>query len=120
MDKNAFLDAMNVSRWRSADTPGKPYLVLHDLDADMSNNQLLTQVLKLLNVDLEQCEFDCKPISGMQVVWDMRKVKMRPRVAWVVTSPLADILPNADEKQQLWQQVVTHLNQQTSESAAHA
>ncbi|MBB1383114.1 hypothetical protein H5071_14480, partial [Shewanella sp. SR41-2] len=72
MDKSAFLDAMNITRWLSADKPLKPYLVLHDLDADLSDQMFIHDVLCLLNVDIDQCEFDCEMIKGPQVIWDMR------------------------------------------------
>ena len=118
MDKSAFLDAMNITRWRSADKPLKPYLVLHDLDADLSEQQFIADVLGLLKVDIEQCEFDCEMIKGPQVVWDMRKVKVRPRVAWIVSTPLVELHSNAVEKRQLWQQISLHIdksNPSTSE-----
>ncbi|WP_137222726.1 hypothetical protein [Shewanella sp. MEBiC00475] len=110
MDKSVFLDAMNITRWRCADKPLKPYLVLHDIDADLSDQTLISDVLGLLNVDIDQCEFDCEMIKGPQVVWDMRKVKTRPRVAWVVSAPVSDLLIHPDEKRQLWQQIILHIN----------
>ncbi|WP_394130461.1 hypothetical protein [Shewanella maritima] len=115
MDKTAYLDAMNITRWRSADKPGKPYMVLHDLDADMHEHDFINRVLCLMGVDPQQCDFDCTLVSGPQVVWDMRKVKMRPRVAWVVTSPLVDILQSAESKRDLWQQIVSYKNTQASD-----
>ena len=110
MDKTAYLDAMNITRWRSADKPGKPYLVLHDVDADLSEQGFIQQVLAQLDVLPEQCDFDCELHKGPQVVWDMRKVKMRPRVGWLVSSPLSEVIQSADEKRQLWQQICQHRN----------
>jgi DNA polymerase III psi subunit len=110
MDKSAYLDAMNITRWLSADKPLKPYLVLHDLDADLSQQQFITDVLGLLKVDIELCEFDCEMVKGPQVIWDMRKVKVRPRVAWIVSVPLAELRAQADEKRLLWQQISLHLD----------
>ena len=112
MDQSAFLDAMNITRWRSADKPSKPYLVLHDLDADLSDETLMVDVLRLLGVEIEQCEFDCEMVKGPQVVWDMRKVKVRPRVAWIVSAPLSDLPVNLQEKRQLWLQISQHLDKQ--------
>ncbi|GGP87085.1 hypothetical protein [Shewanella ulleungensis] len=112
MDQSAFLDAMNITRWRSADKPSKPYLVLHDLDADLSDETLMVDVLRLLGVEIEQCEFDCEMVKGPQVVWDMRKVKVRPRVAWIVSAPLSDLPVNPQEKRQLWLQISQHLDKQ--------
>ena len=110
MDKIAFLDAMNITRWRCADKPLKPYLVLHDIDADLSDQTLINDVLGLLNIDIEQCEFDCEMVKGPQVVWDMRKVKTRPRVAWVVSAPINKLSTEPDEKRQLWQQIILQIN----------
>ncbi|GGQ17742.1 hypothetical protein [Shewanella litoralis] len=115
MDQSAFLDAMNITRWRSADKPSKPYLVLHDLDADLSDETLIVDVLRLLGVEIEQCEFDCEMVKGPQVVWDMRKVKVRPRVAWIVSAPLSDLPVNPQEKRQLWLQISQHLDKQQTD-----
>ncbi len=119
MDQSAFLDAMNITRWRSADKPIKPYLVLHDLDADLSDETLIADVLRLLSVKIEDCEFDCEMVKGPQVVWDMRKVKVRPRVAWIVSAPLSDLPVNPQEKRQLWQQISQHLDKQHSTDGGH-
>ncbi|MGI2179856.1 hypothetical protein [Shewanella frigidimarina] len=121
MDKSAFLDAMNITRWLSADKPLKPYLVLHDLDADLSDQMFIHDVLRLLNVDIDQCEFDCEMIKGPQVIWDMRKTKVRPRVAWVVSASLTDLHALVDEKRHLWQQISQHLDktQQLSKGETH-
>jgi len=110
MDKSAFLDAMNITRWHSADKPLKPYLVLHDLDADLSDQTFINDVLGLLNLDIDQCEFDCDMVKGPTVVWDMRKTKVRPRVAWIVSAPLVILRAQADEKRQLWLQISQYLN----------
>ena len=115
MDQSAFLDAMNITRWRSADKPIKPYLVLHDLDADLSDETFIADVLRLLNVKMEDCEFDCEMVKGPQVVWDMRKVKVRPRVAWIVSAPLSELPINPQEKRQLWQQISLHIDKQQTD-----
>ncbi|WP_351078986.1 hypothetical protein [Shewanella sp. CAL98-MNA-CIBAN-0140] len=47
MDKFAYLDAMNITRWLSADKPLKPYLVLHDLDADLSDQTFINMPMQL-------------------------------------------------------------------------
>ncbi|MDD8061348.1 DNA polymerase III subunit psi [Shewanella metallivivens] len=119
MDQSAFLDAMNITRWRSADKPIKPYLVLHDLDADLSDETFIADVLRLLNVKMEDCEFDCEMVKGPQVVWDMRKVKVRPRVAWIVSAPLSELPVNPQEKRQLWQQISQYLNKQQTTNGGH-
>ena len=105
MDKNAFLDAMNITRWRSINKPQLPFLVLHDVDADLSNQVLIENVLFELGVDITQCQFDCEMVKGPQVVWDMRKVKSRPRVAWIISPPLGEVFRQPNEKRQLWQQI---------------
>ncbi|MFT6977005.1 MAG: DNA polymerase III psi subunit [Shewanella psychromarinicola] len=110
MDKSAYLDAMNITRWLSADKPLKPYLVLHDLDADLSDQTFINDVLGLLDVEIDQCEFDCEMVKGPQVIWDMRKIKTRPRVAWIVSAPLTELHAQADEKRQLWQQISQYLD----------
>ncbi len=119
MDQSAFLDAMNITRWRSADKPIKPYLVLHDLDADLSDETFIADVLRLLNVKMDDCEFDCEMVKGPQVVWDMRKVKVRPRVAWIVSAPLSELPVNPQEKRQLWQQISQYLNKQQTTNGGH-
>ncbi|NKF49560.1 DNA polymerase III subunit psi [Shewanella sp. WXL01] len=112
MEKSAYLDAMNITRWRGADKPGKPYLVIHDLDADMSEHPFLNHILSLIGVTPELCDFDCQHVSGPQVVWDMRKVAMRPRVAWLVSKPLQDVIASPEQKRLLWKQICDHQNSQ--------
>lgn len=118
MDKTAYLDAMNIVRWRSADKPGKAYLVLHDLDADLSAQQFISDVLGQFNITPEQCEFDCDMVKGTQVVWDMRKLRMRPRVAWIVSSPLEKVLNSSEEKRQIWQQICDKKQKLASQGTA--
>ena len=86
-----------------------------DIDADLSAQPFIEQVLGLVNVSLDQCDFDCETHRGPQVVWDMRKTKRRPRVAWLVTAPLDDVMQNGDEKRQLWQQICQIVNKQQKE-----
>lgn len=109
MDKSAYLDAMGVSRWRSADAKGKPYLIIQDSDTDISQHAIVLEILGLLSVDLNDCEFDTEMVKGMQVVWDMRKLKVRPRVAWLVSAPLAALETGHQAKRELWQQIYQHL-----------
>ena len=110
MDKTAYLDAMNITRWRSASAPQKPYLIIHDIDADLSADAFMNEILSLLSISPDDCEFDCDMVKGPQVIWDMRKVKMRPRVAWLVSAPLDVLISSADEKRLLWQQICAHLD----------
>ncbi|KPZ68756.1 MULTISPECIES: DNA polymerase III subunit psi [unclassified Shewanella] len=115
MEKSAYLDAMGVTRWRSADAKGKPYLIIYDSEADnngadISLHPLVTEVLSLLNIALADCDFDTEMVKGMQVVWDMRKLKVRPRVAWLVSSPLDELQQGHQAKRELWQQIYQHLS----------
>ena len=108
MNKSAYLDAMKITRWRVADHTVKPYQVLHD--EELTDTSLLTAILAVLGVDLHACAFDCKPIKGSQVIWDMRQHKTRPRVAWVESVPLSHLGASALDKRQLWQQISAHLD----------
>ncbi|WP_285164572.1 hypothetical protein [Shewanella goraebulensis] len=108
MEKSAYLDAMGVTRWRSADAKGKPYLIIHDSDSDISQNQLVLAVLGLLDIDVADCDFDTEMVKGMQVVWDMRKLRVRPRVAWLVSTPLTALEVSHQAKRELWQQICQH------------
>ncbi|WP_144213128.1 hypothetical protein [Shewanella donghaensis] len=114
MEKSAFLDAMGVTRWRSADTQGKPYLIIHDDDVDISQHGLVKSVLALLNIDQSQCEFDTEMVKGMQVVWDMRKLRVRPRVAWIITDPISALEQGHQGKKELWQQICLHIDKSAS------
>jgi DNA polymerase III psi subunit len=114
MDKTVFLDAMGISRWRFGAEEVKPYMVLWDdeLDYYPENQPLVAQVLALLGVELTQCQFDSMSVKGVQVVWDMRQTKTRPRTAWVNSEPLKTLLSNdGSHKRSLWQQIYQHLNQ---------
>lgn len=114
MNKSAFLDAMKITRWRVADNTVKPYLVLHD--GDIPDTSLVTSILDLLGVGIHACRFSNKPIRGVEVVWDMRAHKTRPRVAWVSSSSLSDLQSSSQEKRQLWRQIIDHLEKQSLDS----
>ncbi|MCL1065725.1 hypothetical protein L2735_02740 [Shewanella olleyana] len=108
MEKSAFLDAMGVTRWRSADAKGKPYLIIHDTESDISQHPIVSHILALLNIELADCDFDTEMVKGMQVVWDMRKLRVRPRVAWLVSAPLKELEIGHKAKRELWQQLCLH------------
>jgi DNA polymerase III psi subunit len=113
MDKSAYLDAMGITRWRSGHDEPKPFLVLHDEDfVPIFNKQpLLAEVLFLLNVKPEECQFDTELVKGCQLVWDMRSQKTRPRTAWINSEPFAALLtPEASHKRALWQQICAYLD----------
>ncbi|MDO6619835.1 hypothetical protein [Shewanella sp. 6_MG-2023] len=114
MEKSAFLDAMGVTRWRSADSQGKPYLIIHDDGDDISQHSLVKSVLSLLHIDESQCEFDTEMVKGMQVIWDLRKMRVRPRVAWIITDPIEALLQGHQGKRDLWQQLGLQLDKTAS------
>ncbi|GIU09269.1 DNA polymerase III subunit psi [Shewanella morhuae] len=106
MNKSAYLAAMNVTTWRVRDTKVKPYLVILDENGELAEAEpLIDMVLKLIDVKREECDFDSEPHTGKQIVWDLRRHKVRPRTAWLVSEPLVDLLTGFEAKSALWQQI---------------
>jgi DNA polymerase III psi subunit len=106
MNKSAYLTAMNVTTWRVRDTKVKPYLVIWDENGELPEAEpLIDAVLKLIDVKREECDFDSEPHTGKQIVWDLRRHKVRPRTAWLLSEPLADLLVGWQAKSALWQQI---------------
>ncbi|MBB1270016.1 DNA polymerase III subunit psi [Shewanella sp. SR44-3] len=114
MDKKVFLDAMGISRWHFGAEEVKPFMVLCDgeFESYPEKQPLIAEVLCLLGLKLSQCQFGAMPIKGVQVVWDLRHTKTRPRTAWINSEPLLALLSSDGSlKRVLWQQICQHLNQ---------
>lgn len=106
MNKSAYLTAMNVTTWRVRDTKVKPYLVIWDENGELPEAEpLIDAVLTLIDIQRDECDFDCEPHTGKQIVWDLRRHKVRPRTAWLVSEPLADLLVGWQAKSALWLQI---------------
>lgn len=73
---------------------------------------LIGTVLGLIGVSRDDCEFNTEPHRGKPIVWDMRQQRVRPRVAWLVSDPLADLLSNGSAKRALWAQICQWREQQ--------
>ena len=106
MNKSAYLEAMAITSWRIRDTKVKPYQVIWDADGALPQAQtLIEQVLELIGVTLDECDFDCQIHKGKQIIWDLRRHKVRPRTAWLVSEPLASLLVGSEAKRALWSQI---------------
>jgi DNA polymerase III psi subunit len=106
MNKLAYLDVMGVSRWKLRDCSEKPYVItLDEDDLQAAAQPFVNSVLTLLGVTPEQCDFRNQPLKDKAVVWDLRRVKSRPRVAWLSSEPLAVLMGSSEAKRALWQQI---------------
>ncbi|MGL4898505.1 MAG: hypothetical protein ACRC4U_00410 [Shewanella sp.] len=114
MNKSASLDAMGITSWRVRDSKSCAYQVIWDEGGELPNAEpLIDSVLGLIGVTRDQCEFTCEPRRGKQIVWDLRRHKVRPRTAWLVSEPLASLLGSSAAKRALWQQIWQWQAQQT-------
>lgn len=114
MNKLAYLEAMAITSWQLRDTEVKPYQVIWDSDGQLPQaDPLIEAVLRLIGVARNQCDFDCEPRKGKQIVWDLRRHKVRPRTAWLVSEPLATLLSDSGAKRALWTQIWQRLEQQS-------
>lgn len=113
MNKSAYLAAMGITSWRLRDTKVRPYQVVCDADDMLSAAEsLIDTVLGLIGVSKDDCEFNTEPHKGKPIVWDMRNQRVRPRVAWLVSDPLADLLTRSEAKRALWAQICQWREQQ--------
>ncbi|MDI5848194.1 DNA polymerase III subunit psi [Shewanella xiamenensis] len=113
MNKSAYLAAMEITPWQLRDTKVRPYQVVLDVD-DMSSaaEPLIDTVLGLIGISKDDCEFNTEPHKGKTIVWDLRRHRVRPRVAWLVSDPLADLLSHSEAKRALWGQICQWREQQ--------
>lgn len=106
VNTSTYLTAMGVTKWRERDTKVRPYQVICDDTSEFAKAQsLVDAVLKLIDVRREDCEFVTEPLKGKQIVWDLRRHKVRPRTAWLVSDPLLNLLSGSEAKRALWQQI---------------
>ncbi|MGL5359830.1 MAG: DNA polymerase III subunit psi [Shewanella sp.] len=106
MNKSAYLEAMGITSWRVRDTQSGAYQVIWDEGGEQPQaDPLIDTVLGLLGVSREQCEFRCEPLRGKPILWDLRRHKVRPRTAWLVSEPLGSLLDSSAAKRALWQQI---------------
>ncbi|QYJ79634.1 DNA polymerase III subunit psi [Shewanella acanthi] len=126
MNKSAYLAAMDITTWRVRDTKVRAYQVVLDedelarLEQERSGNNagvmqtLIAAVLRQIDINVDDCEFTAAPRSARPIVWDLRRVKVRPRSAWLVSEPLANLLTSSGAKRDLWGQICQWLEQQAS------
>ena len=111
MDKSAYLDAMEISRWQLASAASqKPeYLILHDDDDTPPSPQFVAEILSLMQLSDIEYHLAEKPIKGANVIWDMRSRKTRPHIAWIESKPMKQLFIGSEGKKQLWQQICEFL-----------
>ena len=115
MDDSTYLTALGVTQWRLRDTKVRPFQVICDDESELKLAQpLIDTVLMLMGVPLDECEFTTEPNKAKQIVWDLRRHKVRPRTAWLVSEPVIGLLTGSDGKRALWQQISQWLDKQQS------
>ncbi len=106
MNKSTYLAAMQITPWVLRDTKVRPYQVVWDVDGEMvAAEPLVNTVLGLMGISRDDCEFTCEPLRGKPIVWDLRRHPVRPRLAWVVSEPLAQLVGSSEAKRALWLQI---------------
>ena len=116
MDKSAYLDAMEISRWQLATiASSKPeFLILHDDDDTPPSSEFIEDILSLMQLSGLEYRLAEKPVKGSEVIWDMRSRKTRPHISWIESQPMKQLLQNGKNKKQLWQQICDYLSDKKS------
>ena len=111
MDKTAYLDAMEISRWQLATSASHhpECLILHDDDDTPPSAEFIEQILSLMELSDIEYHLSEKPIKGANVIWDMRSRKTRPHIALIESQPMRQLLSSGSGKKQLWQQICDYL-----------
>lgn len=113
MNKSTYLAAMEITCWQLRDTKVRPYQVIWDEESITPDLELfIDTVLGLIGVNRDDCEFSSEPYKGKPIVWDLRRNRVRPRVAWLVSEPLTELLNSGEAKRALWGQICQWREQQ--------
>ena len=111
MDKSAYLDAMDISRWqRATEAKQKPeYLILHDDDDTPPPAHFVGEILSLMQLTDIDYHLAEQPIKGSKIIWDMRSRKIRPHIALIESQPISQLFQGKDGKKHLWNQICSYL-----------
>lgn len=112
MEKNAYLDAMGITRWKKA-TPQADILTIlvNPLRLKEVDSPLFTTVLKFIGVDIEQCRFATRAEPSVKVIWDMRGKQAVAGEDCLVSAPINELEANADAKRALWGSMQAYMAQ---------
>lgn len=104
MNRQTYLDAMGISRWRSRDAAPQP-VVLCDDPTSLAGEPLVNEVLHLLGITAEQCRFANRVAAHEQVIWDLRLMNRPHKPGILYSAPLPQLRSGSEAKRALWQQV---------------
>ncbi|MCE9679006.1 DNA polymerase III subunit psi [Shewanella sp. AS1] len=110
MNRNAYLDAMGITRWRERSEAVDPCYILVDKGVRIEvEHPIVKSVLALLNINAEQVKVSTVlPKSAGKssaIMWDLRCLK-HPKVECILSSPpLSELEQTVQAKKQLWQSI---------------
>lgn len=105
MNKQAYLDAMGITRWVEAKSVPPAVLILLDRGVDVDvQHPIITVVLDLLGM-ASASPLVTNKFDGRTVFWDMRKLKL-PKVECRISSdPLSVMEREVKAKKALWESI---------------
>lgn len=103
MEKNAYLDAMGITRWKKAVPQADILTILvNPLRLKEVDSPLFTTVLNFIGIDIEHCRFAARVEPSTKVIWDMRGKQAVEGDDRLISAPINELEANADAKKALW------------------
>ncbi|WP_299811076.1 hypothetical protein [uncultured Shewanella sp.] len=103
MEKNAYLDAMGITRWKKAIPQADIMTVLvNPLRIKDVDSPIIGIVLNLIGVDVNHCRFAVRAEEGAKVIWDMRGKQSVASDERLVSAPINELESSVDAKRALW------------------
>ncbi|ABV88474.1 hypothetical protein [Shewanella pealeana] len=103
MEKNAYLDAMGITRWKKAIPQADIMTVLvNPLRIKDVDSPIIGIVLSLIGADVNHCRFAVRAEVGSRVIWDMRGKQAVSGVDRVVSAPINELESSVEAKRALW------------------
>ena len=103
MEKNAYLDAMGITRWKKAVPQNEVLTVLvNPLRIKEVDSPIISKVLALIGVDIAHCHFAVRAEANANVIWDMRGKQAVAGDDRLISAPINELEANIEAKRALW------------------
>ena len=103
MEKNAYLDAMGITRWKKAVPQADILTVLvNPLRIKDVDSPIIGTVLSLIGADVNHCRFAVRAEGGAKVIWDMRGKQAVAGDDRIISAPINELESSVEAKKALW------------------
>lgn len=107
MEKSAYLDAMGITRWSKGGCGEPEYAILVDkVSSEFDNHTIIATVLSLIDCPFVHCKFVSSMVTGEDVIWDMRRIKLPKSNAVLVSAPVSELASSVANKRELWNMII--------------